>query len=133
MWKIKLFLEGGLTHELGDVRIKPGWGDCQASRIERVEFPFTAKEGNFRLILAGMEKYNFFVEAMKNVMGGKSTIKGLWFMGQIPGTNQVTGFVIKDTIFKLNSVKGKEYSGTVTSGWKAGFIGNPIISRIVKE
>jgi hypothetical protein len=28
MWKIKLYLEGGLIHTLGDVRLQPGWGEC---------------------------------------------------------------------------------------------------------
>jgi hypothetical protein len=68
-----------------------------------------------------------------SVINSRSAIKGLWFMGQVPNSNQVTGFVIKETILKLNSVKGKEYSGTASSGWKFGTVGNSVISQIVKE
>ena len=135
MWSIKLVLEGGLTHTTNDVRSgNPGWTDCRPSGVERLEFTFLGKEGNklvlFILILSGMSEYNFFVEGMKSVSGGKTVIKGLWFLGKVPGTNRVTGFVIRNSVQIINTLYGKEYSGMATVGWKKGIVGGKIISVI---
>lgn len=127
MWKIKLTLIGGLTYELNDVRSgNPGWSDCQPVAIERLNFSFkgtdpkTGREDNYELVLAGMKEYNFFVEATRNILGGKTKIQGLWFLGKIPITNQIVGYVLKDTIARINAIDGQEYNGMSTVGWKPG-------------
>ena len=136
MWKIRLMLEGGLSHTLNDVRLgKPGWAECQPSKIEYLTFAFTGKDeitgkdSSYKIILSGMDEYNFFVEATRGVLGGKTTIKGLWFLGKILSTNRVVGFVLKDSILKVNTENGKEYSGFATVGWKSGVSGK-IIAEI---
>jgi len=130
MWKIKLMLEGDLTHTLNDVRLgNPGWADCEPSKIEYLTFEFsgkdeaTGKNEHYKIILSGMDEYNFFVEATRSVVGGKTTIKGLWFLGKILASNRVVGFVLRDKILKVQSEIGKEYSGFSTVGWKSGVSG----------
>jgi len=137
MWKINLFLEDGKVLELGDVRTsKPGWGESSPTKIAKMEFSFVGKEYEkqqpMKLILAGMKEYNFFVEAMKSVVNGKLTIKGLWFLGKIPNTNRITGFVIQDSMKIINAVEGREFNGGPTAGWKQGIPGT-VVSTIVKE
>ncbi len=138
MWKIRLVLEGGLTHTTNDVRSgSPGWADCRPSAIQRIEFPFVGiedgKNVKFRLILAGMKEYNFFVEAVRGIVSGKTEIKGLWFLGKVPGTEKVTGFVIRDKILAINSIAGKEYGGFSTVGWKPGIVGEKVTSIIERS
>lgn len=135
MWKIKLTLEGGLTHTTNDVRTgNPGWADCRPSGIESIEFDFIGKEEGrdtkCKIVLAGMSEYNFFVEAIRSVIGSKTTIKGLWFLGKVPGTNRITGFVIRDRVQIINTIVGQEYSGTPTVGWKKGIVGGKVISTM---
>lgn len=136
MWKIKLILEGNFFHVLNDVRSgNPGWTDCRPSGILMMEFPFLGRDENgkdisYLLRMSGMKEYNFFVEAMRGVMGGKTIVKGLWFLGKIPESNMITGWVIKDKILRLNAVEGQEYSGTATVGWKTGIIGDKPISEV---
>ena len=136
MWKIKLTLEGNLKHELGDVRSgKPGWAECSPSGILKLEFPFTGKvngkEVTSTLLLSGMEKYNFFVEAMRAVGSGKTKIKGMWFLGKIPNVDRVVGFVIGDGIKHINTVFGNEYNGFSTVGWKHGILKEKVICSII--
>lgn len=136
MWKILLLLEGGLSHVTADVRLgNPGWADCRPSGIVGIDFSFLGKDEKgkdipYLLQMRGMKEYNFFVEAMRGVMGGKTIIKGLWFLGKIPESNKITGWVLKDKILRLNSVEGHEYSGTPTVGWKTGIIGDKMISEV---
>jgi hypothetical protein len=136
MWKIKLILEGNLSHVLNDVRSgNPGWTECQPSGIVRIEFPFLGRDENgkdisYLLTMNGMREYNFFVEAMRGVGSGRTVVKGLWFLGKIPLSNTITGWVLKDKILRLNAVEGQEYSGTPTVGWKAGIIGDKVISEV---
>ena len=136
MWHIKLVLEGNLTHELGDVRSgKPGWAECQPSGIKRLEFPFIGKVNGknvpLTILLEGMEEYNFFVEAMRAIGSGNTKIKGLWFLGKIPGKNRIVGFVVSDTCKTVNASIGKEYNGLSTVGWKKGIIGEKVICKII--
>lgn len=139
MWKIRLVLEGGLIHTTNDVRSSnPGWSDCQPSGIERMEMNFlgtdNGRPAKFRLIMAGMKEYNFFVEAIRSLdSNGKVTLKGLWFLGRLPNTNKVTGFVIKEKLLAVNTEYGKEYGGFATVGWKSGIIGGNIISGIERS
>ena len=137
MWKIKLELQNGIVHYLNDVRSgSPGWAECQPSGIKRLEFTFLGrdekgKDVSYILIMSGMEEYNFFVEAMRGLSGkGKTKITGLWFMGRKPNSDQITGFVLKDKIVSFNTIKGKEYSGMPTMGWKKGITGDKIISVV---
>ena len=136
MWKIKILLEAGLTHLLNDVRSgNPGWADCQPSGILGIAFEFLGKDEKgkdipYLLQMGGMREYNFFVEAMRAVGGNKTIIKGLWFLGKVPESNKITGWVLKDKILRLNSVEDHEYSGMATVGWKKGIIGDRVVSEV---
>ena len=140
MWKIKLFLAGGLVHELGDVRSgAPGWADCQPPAIEKLSFSFqgmnfqTGTNDSYELVLAGMKEYNFFVEASRSLLSSKTKIQGLWFLGKIPNTDLITGFVLKESISKINTLDGKEYSGMPTVGWKPGVTDGKAFADIIRR
>jgi hypothetical protein len=140
MWGIKLTLEGNMTHVLNDVRSgNPGWSDCNPSGILKIEFPFIGKNGTgkdipYLLLMSGMKEYNFFVEAVKGLSSNsKVNIKGLWFMGKLPNSNRVTGFVLKESVLVLNTEVGKEYQGFSTVGWKTGIIGGKVVSTVIRR
>lgn len=140
MWKIKLSLISGLSHELNDVRSNsPGWAECQPPSIEKLTFSFQGKDPksglnhSYELILAGMERYNFFVEASRSILGGKTKIQGLWFLGKIPNTNKITGFVLKESVIQINAIDGKEYSGVATVGWKQGVSNGKAFSNVIRR
>jgi hypothetical protein len=141
MWKIRLTLQNNKTLELNDVRSSvPGWSDCEPSGIEKLEFTFpgkdehTGKETPHTLVMSGMKEYNFFVEAMKSLSGNSRVkIQALWFMGKLPGSNRITGFVLKDSVLALNTTIGKEYQGMPTGGWKKGIIGNKVVSTVIRR
>lgn len=125
MWKIKLYLQNGLTHILNDVRSgRPGWAECSPGGITKLEFSFlgtiNGKQIPLMIVLSGMEKYNFFVEAIQGVGTNVINIKGIWFLGKKFNDDKIEGFVIGDSIRKINSFEGKEYNGFGTVGWKEG-------------
>lgn len=137
MWRLKLFLRDGKTHELGDVLSgMPGWAECQPGGILKIQFSFVGntKGKNIPLciILSGMEKYNFFIEATKAIGGNKIHIKGIWILGKIPNENKIEGFLIANNVEKINTFEGKEYRGTPTLGWKEGILGEKVGSFLQK-
>lgn len=140
MWKIKLTLQNDKLLVLNDVRSSvPGWGDCEPSGIRKLEFVFPGKDASTgkdipcTLHMSGMKEYNFFVEAMKGLSGNsKVKIQGLWFMGKIPNSKRIVGFVIKDSVMVLNTVEGEEFLGSPTGGWKQGIIGDKVVSTIIR-
>jgi hypothetical protein len=140
LWKIRLVLQGGLVHVLNDVRRgSPGWSTCEPGGIEKLFFSFegtdpkTSKKEIYDLILEGMKEYNFFVEASRSLLGGKTKVKGNWFFGKIPHTNPIVGFVLKDSIIRIQTIDGQEYSGTSTVGWKQGIIGQKVFANIIRR
>lgn len=140
MWKITLTLANGMKHTLNDVRTgKPGWSECQPSGIEKLEFSFegkntdTGKKDSYDLVLAGMTEYNFFVEVMRSILGGQTKIKGMWFLGKVPHTNRIIGFVLNDQIIQMQSNIGEEYNGLPTVGWKKGIIGGKAIYSVSRR
>jgi hypothetical protein len=137
MWTIILTDENGLNIELNDVRSdSPGWSECVLGKIKKLSFSFQgidalSKINNcYELVLEGMSEYNFFVEANKNLLKGKTNILGFWFLGKIPNTNRIIGFVIKDRVLKVNSTVNKEYNGFSSFGWKLGCAGGNVIADI---
>ena len=140
MWKIKLSLEGGINYTLNDVRTdSPGWSEYCPGKIEQLNFSFlgkdpnTQKENKYDLCLTGMDEYNFFVEASRSLLKNKTKILGFWFLGKISRINRVVGFVIKDSVFKINTINGTEYSGCASSGWKPGIPSDKIIFDIIRR
>ena len=134
-WRIRATFAGKLLPKeyiTPDIRHNnPGWGDEIFNRtIEKLEFFLPT---GHRLVMSGMEQYNFFVEAVQSIKGmGSVKIKAFWFCGKLPGKDIVemwrvgNGKVIRD-----RKPWGREWGGGPTRGWKAGSSGKPV-SMITK-
>lgn len=105
----------------------PGWASEENGTlggIRQIKIPVNADKS---IILEGFEKYNFFVEVVQNLNGGRSTIESFFFCGAIKG--KVLSYQFKPKtreIVKRISKEGEEYAGTATRGWRKGiFNGTP--------
>lgn len=109
----------------------PGWGDKVFNRvIESLEFFLPT---GHRIVMAGMEQYNFFVEAVqsKRTMGG-AEIRAFCLCGKLPGRNLVEMWRVGDgKAIRGQRPWGREWGGGPTSGWKQGFLGGKILSQIL--
>lgn len=129
-WRIRATFSGKLPPKeyiTPDIRRNnPGWGDEIFNRtIESIEFFLPT---GHRLVMSGMEQYNFFVEAVQSTRTrGSAEIKAFWFCGKLPGKNIVEmwrvghGKVIRD-----RKPWGREWGEGPTRGWKSGSPGNPV-------
>lgn len=133
-WRIRIRFGDGLPpYEFisNDVRRKnPRWHDETFGRkIESLEFFIPTGD---RIILKGMEQYNFFVEVLDDLKGGKASIAAFYFLGKLPNTNVVEIWKVGNGkgdgrfITRNRKLFGQEWGGTPTRGWKDGIIGNPI-------
>ena len=132
-WRIRARFAGKLPpHEYisRDVRRHdPGWGDEIFDReIEQLAFYLPT---GHRILLSGMEQYNFFVEATQSIRrAGGARIEAFWLLGKLPEKDIVemwrtgNGMVIHD-----RGIFGREWGGGPTRGWKTGAGGKPV-SRI---
>lgn len=143
-WKIRVSFAGNIipkTYISPDIRFNdPGWGSEIFNRkIEKVEFFFPT---GHRLILSGMEKYNFFLEAAQDLGGkdsGKIKILAFWFCGKLFNSNIVEAWKInipqtfeeQGKVIRDQKIFGHEWNGGPTAGWKKG-INNKLISAIVQ-
>jgi len=123
-------------HELitKDIRFhNPQWGDDLTfpHPIEYLEFYLPI---DYKLVLYGMERYNFFIEAVGRNMGNKLKINSFWFCGIIPQTNKVEIWTINcnGVIEHLQKVFGREYNGTASRGWRMGTPNNNQLSQLLK-
>ena len=134
-WRIRVTFAGKLPPKeyiSPDIRNNnPGWGDEIFNRtIEKLEFFIPT---GHRLVMAGMEKYNFFVEAVQTMGKGKTDIAAFYFCGKLPGVDQVemwrvgNGKIIRDE----RKPWGHEWGGGPTSGWKSGVPGTAISGLVI--
>lgn len=137
-WRIEVTFEGKQLPKkyiTPDIRnTDPGWGsELFKRKIERLEFHLPT--GN-RILLEGMERYNFFLEAVKNIGGGscdKAQIKAFYFCGKIPGIDAVDVWRIdikKQRIQLARKSENKVWNNKPARGWKQGLSGKPV-SKIV--
>ena len=136
-WRMRATFAGKLPPKryiTPDVRHNnPGWASELFNRpIEMIEFFLPTRH---RIVMSGMEQYNFFVEAVQSIRSRNGAeINAFWLCGKIPGKEIVEmwriggGKVIRD-----RKSWGKEWGGGPTRGWKQGVIGNTVISMIAKE
>jgi hypothetical protein len=129
-WRIRVTFAGKLPpkeYMTPDIRHNdPGWASESFSRpIEMLEFFLPT---GHRLVMSGMEQYNFFVEAVQSIKTrGKARIHAFWFCGKLPGRDVVEmwrvggGKVIRD-----RKPWGREWGGGPTRGWKPGVDAKPI-------
>lgn len=135
-WRIKVTFAGALlpkNYISPDVRCNdPGWGSELFNRdIEKLEFYLPT---GHRLVMAGMEQYNFFIEALQDIGGRfseKVRVQAFWFCGKLPGHEIVEMWRIgNNKITRSRSAYGKEWRGEAVRGWKQGVQGAPV-SQIV--
>jgi len=129
-WRIRVTFVGKLPpkkYMTPDIRHHdPGWASEIFSRpIEMLEFFLPT---GHRLVMSGMEQYNFFVEAVQSTRTrGGAKIQAFWFCGKLPGNDVVEmwrvgyGKIIRD-----RKPWGREWGGGPTSGWKQGISGKPL-------
>lgn len=134
-WRIRALFAGKLPPKeylTPDIRHNnPGW-DNEAFNRQIESLIFYLPTGH-RLVLSGMEAYNFFIEATQNMSGkGGARIEAFWFCGKLPGQPVVEMWRIGDgKVVRQRKPWGKEWGGTATRGWKMGMAGNPA-SKIVE-
>jgi len=135
-WRIKVTFAGSLPpkeYVTPDIRnTDPGWSSELFNRvIEKLEFYLPT---GHRIVLSGMERYNFFIDALQSFGGGgkgRAVMKTICFLGKLPGLNTVDRFLIGDKkIWRDRKPWGKEWHGSNTTGWKFGLPGT-VISSIV--
>ena len=125
-WRIRAIFAGKLPPKeyiTPDIRCNnPGWGDEIFNRvIERLEFFIPT---GHRLVMAGFEQYNFFVEAVQSMGKRKTDIAAFYFCGKMPGKNIVEMWRVGDKkIVRDQAPWGYEWGGGPTSGWKQGIPG----------
>lgn len=134
-WRIRASFAGSLPpHEYvtPDIRHNdPGWGNEVFNRqIECLEFFLPT---GHRLILSGMDAYNFFVEAAQGMSSASARIEAFWFAGKLPGQNLVEMWRIGNgQVVRTQAPWGKEWGGGPTSGWKLGSSGKHPVSMILE-
>lgn len=107
-------------------RHNPGWGDEMFNRtIESLAFYLPT---GHRIVLAGMEQYNFFVEAVQSIKSRDGAkIQAFWFCGKLPGKNMVEMWRVQQgKVTRDQRQWGKEWGGGPTRGWKKGHKGKAI-------
>jgi hypothetical protein len=135
-WRIRVTFAGNLSpryYTTPDVRQNdPGWGSGLFDRrIEKLEFFLPT---GHVIVLAGMEQYNFFVEALRPLSRGPAKIEALWFCGKIPDQPLVDLWrVSNNKVIYDRKPWGQEWGGTATRGWRQGELGGSIISRVIKR
>jgi hypothetical protein len=135
-WRIKVTFAGKLTPKeyiTPDIRNNdPGWGGELFNRaIEKLEFYIPT---GHKIILSGMEQYNFFIEATQDMGGrgsGKVCIDAFWFCGKLPGKNIVEMWKVgNNKVVRMQKPFGHEYGDGPTRGWKTGIPGE-YLSQLV--
>ena len=129
-WRIKVTFSGNLppkNYITPDIRHDdPGWASEIFSRpIEMLEFFLPT---GHRIILSGMEKYNFFIEVLQSKKTrGRAQINAFWFCGKLPGKDLVEMWRIGDgKVIRDRKPWGCEWGGGPTRGWKPGIPGSPL-------
>jgi hypothetical protein len=135
-WRIRVrFADNRAPREYvtADIRREnPGWDSEAFNRqIESLEVFLPTGHA---IVMAGMEAYNFFVEATQD-MGGKggAKIEAFWFCGKIPKVPVTELWSVRQgRVVHDRKPYGQEWGGTATRGWKLGKVGARVTSRIIQ-
>lgn len=134
-WRIRAHFAGKLPPKqylTPDIRHNnPGWGDEIFNRqIESLEFFLPT---GHKILLSGMEAYNFFVEATQNMSSRDGArIEAFWFCGKWPGQPVVEMWRVGDgKVIRQRKPWGKEWGGAATRGWKIGLPGGEVVSNVI--
>jgi hypothetical protein len=139
-WRIRARFTGGIgarEYLSPDVRqADPGWSSETFNRqIESLEFFLPT---GHRIMLSGMEAYNFFAEATqsmsrKGLANGGARLEAIWLCGKFPGTPVVEMWRIgQGQVTRQRKPWGREWGGAATRGWKFGIIGDVAHSLLIK-
>lgn len=134
-WRIRVTFSTHLTPRewvSPDIRTeRPGWGDqVFPFLIESIQIHLDQEQ---RLVLAGMERYNFFVEGISVLGSGRVIPQAFHLLGKLPRQETVSKWAIFPEARLCHEYKpwGQEYHGTPTSGWKPGAVGAQVVSRFI--
>jgi len=135
-WRMRAVFDGKLPpgeYLTPDVRRhNPGWGDEVFNRvIEQLEFFLPT---GHKIILAGMEQYNFFVEATQSTRSRNGAeIQAFWLLGKLPGKNVVEAWRVGNgKVIHDKNPWGREWGGGQTRGWKTGLVWHgKVVSKIM--
>lgn len=135
-------------------RANPGWDSEVFNRkIEQIEFFLPT---GHKIILSGMEAYNFFIEATQAMSGrGGARIEAFWLCGLLPVRGEALGVksdqespsfpsrltphpspvemwrIGQGKVIRQQKPWGREWGGAPTRGWKLGQIGALPVSTIL--
>ena len=141
-WRLRATFAGKLpprSYMTPDVRrTNPGWDSEVFNRkIEQIEFFLPT---GHKIILSGMEAYNFFIEATQAMSGkGGARIEAFWLCGKLPNSSRLTPHPSPVEMWRIGQGKvirqqkpwGREWGGAPTRGWKLGQIGALPVSTIL--
>lgn len=128
-WKMRVRFAGKLLpheHITADLRFNdPGWGGELFNRqIESLEFFLPT---GHRIVMSGMQRYNFFIEATQDFSMRGARIEAFWFLGHLPGTDIVEMWRVGGgKVVRQQKQYGAEWGGTPSLGWKPGAHGKYI-------
>ncbi|KKK89883.1 hypothetical protein LCGC14_2728650 [marine sediment metagenome] len=136
-WRMRIKFDTKLLpHELltKDIRFhNPGWGD-----EDQFQYPILYMELflpiKYKVYMGGMEQYNFFIEVVGDMSGGKQAeIQSFWLCGKLPFSNDVKMITVNKGMVVTNTQPfGKEYYGTASRGWKKGSPSKCPICTLIK-
>lgn len=134
-WRIRATFAGKLpprSYITPDVRFtNPGWDSEVFNRqIEQIEFFLPT---GHKILMSGMEAYNFFIEATQGLSGrGGARLEAFWLCGKLPAASEVEMWRIgQGKVIRQRKAWGQEWGGGPTRGWKLGLVGAAPISRII--
>ena len=135
-WRIRVRFAGKLPpveYLSPDVRhANPGWDDEAFNRqMESLEFFLPT---GHKIMLAGLEAYNFFIEATQSFSRrGGARIESFFVAGKLPALPVVELWRIGDgRVTRDRKPWGAEWGGTATRGWKLGLVGADPVSALVE-
>lgn len=134
LWRIRVTFATDLTPRewiSPDIRTeRPGWGDqVFPFLIQAVAIELDDKQ---RLVLAGMERYNFFAEGLSVIGSGRVIPQAFHLLGKLPRQDTISKWTFFPGAQPCHEYKpwGQEYHGTPTSGWKPGAMAAVVTSRL---
>lgn len=134
-WRMRVTFDDGpwaKEYLSPDIRANdPGWAsEIFSHRIEKLEFFLPT---GHVLVLSGMERYNFFIEAAQSFGLASPKLEAMYFCGKLPRSNIVeTWRITMGKVLHQRLLFGREYGGGPTRGWKDGAVGSKPVSQITE-
>lgn len=151
-WRLRATFAGNVpprSYTTPDVRhANPGW-DSEVFNRRIASLEFFLPTGH-KIIMSGMEAYNFFIEATQALsQHGGARLEALWLCGKLPAANSsslarspLSPFTFHPSpiemwrigqgqVIRQRRPWGLEWGGTPTRGWKRGLVGSAPVSTII--